>query len=310
MSEFQEATAGPLPERLVHEFEQLGLSPYEARILLAVMRLGSGNTAQLSAISGVPRTSTYQILEELNRKGLAQRLAVDGPAVWGSPGREAIFDRMDAAEEERLREHRNRTTQLRELVAETFPDDSTGAGPYVHIIQGARHVSRLYDRLVAEAREELLVFNRPPYSQGADRVNPTVIEALQGGLRSRVLYEREQWNDPSSDRFREAMGSYHQAGVEARLVDELPLKLAVVDRKVALLAMADPVLPEIGFPTTLLVEHPGYASLQADAFEQRWSTGTPVEPPSANVDASNGSRRAREQRWLAPLPKSGRHPLT
>jgi hypothetical protein len=91
-------------------------------------------------------------------------------------------------------------------------------------------------------------------------------------------------------------------------VDELPLKLAVVDRKVALLAMADPVLPEIGFPTTLLVEHPGYASLQADAFEQRWSTGTPVEPPSANVDASNGSRRAREQRWLAPLPKSGRHP--
>ncbi|MCA1702528.1 MAG: hypothetical protein LC808_04375, partial [Actinobacteria bacterium] len=73
-------------------------------------------------------------------------------AVGASPGREAVFDLMDAAEEERLREHRARIERLKEMVNESMPEAATGAGPYVHIIQGARHVSRMYERLVARAQ--------------------------------------------------------------------------------------------------------------------------------------------------------------
>jgi sugar-specific transcriptional regulator TrmB len=282
-----------MSERLVHELEELDFSPYEARILLALLNLGSGNTAQLSRVSGVPRTSTYQILEELNRKGLAQRLGGDGPAVWGSPGRDAVFDLMDAAEEERLRERRERTARLRDLVSEAIPDDSTGAGPYVHIIQGARHVSRMYERMVSEAATELLIFNRPPYSGGAEEINPKVLAALHRGLKAQVLYEGPQWRAKGAGGFRTAMAVYHAAGAEGRLVDELPLKLAIVDRKVALLAMPDPVLAELGFPTTLLVEHPGYASLQADAFLHRWSQSEPLEEhfDADGVSPGGGSRR-------------------
>lgn len=300
----QTAVVGPLPERLIHEFEQLGFSPYESRILLALLRMGSGNTAQLARLSGVPRTSTYQILEELNRKGIAQQLPVDGPAVWALPSREDVFDRIDAAEEERLREHRERTVRLRELVAETLPDESTGAGPYVHIIQGARQVSHIYDRLLREATTELLVFNRPPYSRGESQVNPTVVHAVNADVRTRVLYEEGQWNAPDSSEFREAMTTYHDAGVDARLTERLPLKLAVVDRKVALLAMADPVVPEIGFPTTLLVEHPGFAGLQADAFEQLWASAKPIEGPDAAARADGLAVVAAD--GLSAVPRSGR----
>lgn len=282
-----------MSERLTHELEQLGFSPYEARILLALLGLGSGNTAQLARVSGVPRTSTYQILEELNRKGLAQRLAVDGPSVWGSPGREAVFDLIDAAEEERLRERRERTARLRDLVNEAIPEDSTGAGPFVHIIQGARHVSRMYERLVSRAETELLVFNRPPYSGGAEEINPMVLNALQRGLHSLVLYQRSQWRAKGADGFRNAMAVYHAAGAEGRLVDELPFKLAIVDRKTALLAMPDPVLPELGFPTTLLVEHPGFAALQVDAFMYRWANAEPIDTDGVGTSSSDGSRPTR-----------------
>ena len=51
-------------------------------------------------------------------------------------------------------------------------------------------------------------------------------------------------------------------------------------RQVALLTMTDPILPEIGFPTTLLIEHPGAAALEADAFERRWATGKPCKAVS------------------------------
>ena len=270
-------TSGPIPESLLHEFEQLDLSPYEARVLLALLRLGSANTAHLARHSGVPRTSTYQVLEELNRKGLAQRLSVDGPAVWASPGRQEVFDRLDAAQEERLRQHRARTANLRDLLAREFPEAPDAAGPYVHVIQGAAQVSSIYDRLLADVQDELLVFNRAPYSFPPDRVNQAVLDAMRRGVRSRVLYEGPQWRAPAAEGFREAMAAYHEAGVEGRLVDELPIKLALADRKLVLLAMTDPVLPDIGFPTTLLVEHPGFAALQAEAFERLWESAKPVD---------------------------------
>ncbi|MGH3675399.1 MAG: TrmB family transcriptional regulator [Mycobacterium sp.] len=276
MSQSKAALFARVPEQLLHEFEELDLSPYEARILLALLRLGAANTAQLARVSGVPRTSTYQILEELNQRGLAQRVSNEGPAMYASPGRDEVFRRLDAAQEERLRLHRERTTRLREQLAEAFPESPSPAGPYVHVIQGAGQVSHMYDRLVTQASSELLVFNRPPYSYREDRVNPAVLSALERGVASRVLYEAEQWHAEQSADFREAMKVYHEAGVDGRLVEDLPLKLAVVDRQVALLAMADPVQPDIGFPTTLLVEHPGYAGLQADAFEQRWASASPI----------------------------------
>ncbi len=270
-------SSGPIPESLLHEFEQLDLSPYEARVLLALLRLGSANTAHLARHSGVPRTSTYQVLEELNRKGLAQRLSVEGPAVWASPGRDDVFDRLDAAQEERLRQHRARTANLRELLAREYPEAPDAAGPYVHVIQGASQVSSIYDRLLAEVQDELLVFNRAPYSFPPDRVNNAVLEAMGRGVACRVLYEGPAWEAQEFEGFRDAMAVYHDAGVQGRLVEALPIKLALADRKLALLAMTDPVLPDIGFPTTLLVEHPGFASLQAEAFERLWETAKPLE---------------------------------
>lgn len=283
---------GTTPESLVREMEELCLSPYEARIVLALLRLGSANSSQLARQSGVPRTSTYQVLEELNRKGLAQRLSVEGPAVWASPGRDEVLDRLNAAQEERLRQHQARADRVREMLAEAIPDGPAGVFPYVHVIQGATQVSGMYERLLREVEDELLVFNRPPYSQAPEQVNPLIIECVRRGVKARALYQAEQWEDPAARPFREAMAVYHDAGVVGAIVDELPIKLAVADRRVALLALSDPVLPEAGFPTTLLVEHPSFAAVQADAFERRWEGSRPITtsvPRESDLDTRAGT---------------------
>lgn len=268
---------GALAESLLHEFEGLELSPYAARVLVALLRVGSANSSELARVSGVPRTSTYQIIEELSRKGLAQRLAVDGPATWASPGRDQVLDRLDALHQERLHQQRARTARIRELLATTFRDPPSPAGPYVQVLLGATQVARMYDRLVAQAETELLVFNRPPYSQPPEEVSQTVLDAADRGVDTRTLYDAAQWSDPEAGAFRAAMDRYHAGGVKGAVVMNLPIKLAVADRRVALLAMADPFTPGISFPTTLLVEHPGFAALQAGAFERMWAQARPIE---------------------------------
>ncbi len=110
-----------VPEGLRRELQELGLRPYEARVLLALLRAGSANSAQLAELSGVPRTSTYQVMEALTDQGLAERVPTHGPAVWTSQGWEAVVDVLDAAEEERLRQHHARTNRLRHALAEALP---------------------------------------------------------------------------------------------------------------------------------------------------------------------------------------------
>lgn len=78
------------------------------------------------------------------------------------------------------------------------------------------------------------------------------------------------------------------SGVRGAVVDELPIKLAVADRRVALLAMIDPVLPDIGVPTTLFVEHPGFATVQAEAFKRLWETARPLDSRAAHTRQQGG----------------------
>ncbi|PSO52865.1 MAG: hypothetical protein BRC31_03830 [Actinobacteria bacterium QS_5_72_10] len=110
---------GPvMSEELRREFQELGLSPYEARLLLAMVQVGPATTLELAQASGVPRTSTYPVLRGLSEKQLAYRLPSDGPAVYACLGRDEIFARLDALEQERLRQHRQRSQRVRLMLDE------------------------------------------------------------------------------------------------------------------------------------------------------------------------------------------------
>jgi hypothetical protein len=62
------------------------------------------------------------------------------------------------------------------------------------------------------------------------------------------------------------------AGEQARVVDELPLKLVVIDARVSLFTMEDPVSGVPGL-TIMIVEHVALARLLKLAFEHVWQQG-------------------------------------
>lgn len=272
------ASTASAVEAVQHDFEAFGLNGYEARVLVAVLRLGSAGAAQLARASGVHRTSVYPVLQELATKGLIEPLP-GKTAMWGSPGGDEVLDRLLAFQEERVRSLKDRLETTREALGRILPEDASVRVPHLQLIQGTAQVQRAYEQLVADASSELLVFNRPPYSYDATEVNPMVIDALRRGVATRVLYEASHVSRPEAEAFRRAMTTYHAAGAEGRVVDELPVKLAIADRQVVLLAMADTVQPDVGYPTNLLVDHDGFARVQADAFDLRWSRADPFPAP-------------------------------
>ena len=144
-----------------HDFEAFGLSGYEARVLVALLRVGVATPAQLARLSGVHRTSAYPVLEELAAKGLAD-VRPGKTAVWASPGTEEVLARLSAIQEERLRGLQARLDQTRAALSRLVPDAPIATMPDAQIIRGAAQVRRIYERLLRSAVSEVLVFNRPP----------------------------------------------------------------------------------------------------------------------------------------------------
>ena len=59
-----------IEEREVAAIQRLGLTEYEARIYLALVKLGPIKASELSFFGQIPRTKTYGAVKELERKGL------------------------------------------------------------------------------------------------------------------------------------------------------------------------------------------------------------------------------------------------
>ena len=83
------------------------------------------------------------------------------------------------------------------------------------------------------------------------------------GSPERTTYRRSSGTKRGEARRRELL---------ARVTDDLPLKLVVIDERVSLFTMEDPVAGA-GDLTIMIVEHPGFAGLLKLAFEHVWEAG-------------------------------------
>ena len=60
----------------MYDLEKLGLSEYESKAYVALLKCGSLNTNQLSKESGVPQSKIYDALYKLSQKNFVQVLDV------------------------------------------------------------------------------------------------------------------------------------------------------------------------------------------------------------------------------------------
>ncbi|RQG90177.1 TrmB family transcriptional regulator [Natrarchaeobius halalkaliphilus] len=54
----------------IEAFERLGLTSYEAKVFIALQRLGSGTARDVARIADVPRSQVYSVAERLENRGL------------------------------------------------------------------------------------------------------------------------------------------------------------------------------------------------------------------------------------------------
>jgi HTH-type transcriptional regulator, sugar sensing transcriptional regulator len=260
---------------------RLGLTTYEAKAYLGLITRDSATAAQVARLAGVPRQRIYDVLAALVEKGLAA----------ARPGRVVKYAGVapDRALERLLSDHRRRISALEHEARETidalapaFDAGRRQTDPleYIEVLRDRAAINERFAALQAATKRELLIFTKAPYAARPEE-NVTGLE-LARAHRARSIYEFSIFEDPS---FVEGVQTFIAAGEEARFVDELPLKLVIIDETIVLFGLQDPVAGREDL-TLMIVEHPALASVLKAAFEAVWDRGLAFDEAQAHALAT------------------------
>jgi sugar-specific transcriptional regulator TrmB len=266
----------------VDRLGRLGLTSYEAKVYLALIRRGSASAPQVARIADLPRQRIYDVLASLVEKGLASSRHGKVVEYAATPPNQAI-ERLIADHRELLAELEQAGTEMAAKLAPAFSEGQGQTDPleYIEILRDRRAINERFNELQAGVEKEILVFTKPPYATPPQE-NVTGLEVSREH-EARSVYELSVFEDEEAA---EGVRRFIEAGEEARFCPELPLKLVIIDERIVMFGMEDPVAESDG-STILVVEHPALARVLKIAFDAVWSDGLTFEQARRRV----GSRK-------------------
>jgi sugar-specific transcriptional regulator TrmB len=244
----------------------LGLTSYQARTYLALLRRDSSTAAQAARLSHVPRQRIYDVLASLVDKGLASTRPgqiVEYAAV--APG--LALARIVSDQRRQLADLERDTA---ELIAELSPAFHAGHEQdhpleYIEVLRDRRAINERFEELQAAAKREIRVLTKGLYG------TPRQTSAQE----ARSVYEFSVLADPD---MRRLVG----VGEQARFVRELPLELVIIDESIVMLALEDPVAGGAE-ATIMVVEHPSLAGTLTGAFTAIWEQALTFDQARAQL---------------------------
>jgi sugar-specific transcriptional regulator TrmB len=260
--------------------EELGLSTLEAEVYLALLVAGTTGAAAIAESSGRPRSSIYLALRLLTDRGLVEGGSGYGGKFRASPPGGALAALMQ--HERELLEQRQEVVEKIEPRLERIAERSLGeaAEDVIEVLRSRRASGERFERLQLEAEHEIDVFVKAP-AISTRPGNPAEIRALKRGVRNRGLYEEEVLALPE---VKPHLERWQKAGEEIRVYPgELPLKMALVDRRAALLPL--PTSEGRDGLTALLIRHPALGQALHMLFEHLWEQSQPLEVDEGRTKA-------------------------
>ncbi|MFG2058054.1 helix-turn-helix domain-containing protein [Micromonospora sp. NPDC048930] len=277
----------------------IGLDPGEEQLYRCLVRLTTARAAELAERLGRPREEILVQLEALRGKGLVLPTGPEPdaplrPLAPDVPLGAALLRRQEALEVARAA-----VTQLTEEYRAGMRRRS--ADHLVEVITGARALRERLRDLQNAARVEVLWFCRANPLAMPGQENVEEFDALARGVHYRAIYEREMLLEPG------ALADVEQgvrAGEQARVLDRLPVRLAIVDGRTAVCPLVRD--NSSGEPTAAVIGRSQLLDALLALFESHWLMATPLRSSAPPVDpGADGYRPDAEEVRLLSLFVAG-----
>ncbi|WP_051366966.1 helix-turn-helix transcriptional regulator [Hamadaea tsunoensis] len=244
-----------------------GVDPVAIQVLRVLAERRYADVHALADELDLPESRLRTALSDLERDQLAVRTGTDGWAAM--PMRTGLGTLLD-----RRRAELASWEQYARELQETWSASRQGhADGQVELLSTPEQVGAVYAQLLEASTLEVLHLAKPPYVGSPERPAGSAADTsvLQPSLSLRSVYDSAGFTDPVS--LHTAFQGRRTHDGRFRLLDGVPFKLALFDRKTALVP-ADPDDPEAA---SLIVHAPALVLALAELFESLWARAVPVE---------------------------------
>lgn len=257
---------------LIESLQQLGLTSYEAKVLIALTQYGSGTAADIHALSGIPRSAVYGVITKLKDKGIIETQNTK-PMRYKSISPERVINILKEEYEKAVLYSREQLEVIYHAMSEQAEDDA------VWNISGVKNVNDKIVQMLESAKEEIIfassyqpldrVIGVYPIMEG---IKETVLKKIGEGVRVRMTGRSKDVVADIAKQF---------PGVEARSYDAKsshPLKggiLVIDNREILVVTIKDDSVP----PNLTATWYNGKE--QVDIFKHfidtEWESSKPIE---------------------------------
>ncbi len=256
--------------KLAEGLRHLGLTEYEIRVYLSILRHPGSRIPEIAGRSSVPQPKVYATMKRLIGRGLCESELGPVNTYTALPPEEALFPLLDELRDRASGAEQTVTRLQHEFVA--GPADTLGAREgRIKVFQGRQANLRNFRERVTQSGERIDLISRMPMMVRDD--DDVLSEAIGRGVSVRILVEApDDFDFSADDLFRRQL----ELGTASRSLPRVPMRLGLFDRRVSVLPLDDPAGRERGEFLMLEVRNRSLSEGLAEVFEDLWERGKPL----------------------------------
>ncbi len=275
----------------IDKMVKMGVFERDARIYMALLEQRELTAMEIHKLTDVPRTKVYEITQRMIRSGMCIEKQKGGKKKYQAVEPTRVLARLTQEYENELEEKKRLAKSVARMMNPIYNRGSNIVDEeYVEIIKGMPSVHERYVNLLNNTKRELLGFvKRPIMIRGRQKIvseqENAEFEMLKRGAIARVLYEI-----PDKKEIESVFAHIKKCikkGEKARILEGIPLKMYVFDRRHVLMALENTKIPRSPF-TMVVIEHTGLARGATMLFDYLWEKAWEVE---TYISSKKKSRR-------------------
>jgi sugar-specific transcriptional regulator TrmB len=260
----------------------LGLDPVEEAAYRRLVTVPSASTAELAADLELDAAVVGPALATLGDKGLVATSSTGAGQFVASPPMVALGSLV----RERQDDLRRARSEL-ELLAEQYRGAAAQrtVTDVIDVVTGSAAVAQRFAQLQRSARTEVLALVRSGVAVVSAQENTEQDRAAERGVAFRVVLERTALEQPGIfANAEEAMA----LGQQVRVVEQLALRMIVVDRELALVPLTASAAEGRGPVGALMVHPSGLLDALLALFDHTWATAHPLGADGTDAAERDG----------------------
>ena len=245
------------------------LNLYEVKVWTALLSRGISTAGELSNISDVPRSRTYDILENLEKKGFIV-MKLGKPIKFVALKPEEVIERVKknlvvSANEKSKRLEKLKGEDILEELNSLFtqgikfvePSDLSGS------VKGRQNVYNHLDMMIREAEESItIVTTTTGLNRKMEALIPSLEKAKKRGVKIRIATQAGESNKEAVKEFKKH--------AEVRVMPKIRARFAIVDSEQLLFMVLDDDKVHPNYDVAIWLSTDFFANAMEQLFEAAW----------------------------------------